>query len=152
MILQNSTSNNVQEALEKTLRYLSRHEVTRWELRRWLRRKGYAKPVCRNVVRYCLERKYVRDAETLRWRLRKAIQKAWGRERVMWEWKRKGIPEHVVERFLDRYYPLEREIRVCRTWLKHQKNQRNLLRKLGRRGFSEACIETCWERLTDEES
>lgn len=113
-----STSNEDRIATRAALRYLARYAITRWELRKWLKRKGYSSDCIRRVVRYCGKYHYLNDASVIRSRIRNAQRKGYGIAWVRADLRKRGLPQKWIDRALSKWYPEEREWTVFVRWIK----------------------------------
>ncbi len=126
-----------EEAREAALHYLRRYAVTRWELARWLQRKGVARTTIHEVIRVLQQWGYIRDRWVLEQRIAAAQRKLWSRRRTYRDLRRRGIPARIARRAVHRWYPAETEWTVFqRWWVQHAKDPRaRLRRRMRQAGF-----------------
>ncbi len=124
--------------LEAAIDYLRRYAVTRWELARWLLRKGYDRSQVRDVLGALARLGYLRDAWVLQSRIENAQRRLWSRRRTARDLRRRGIPRAIVRKTLDRWYPPEREGEIFGRWLQRYGDRpaSEVIRHARRQGFA----------------
>jgi SOS response regulatory protein OraA/RecX len=124
--------------LEAAIGYLRRYAVTRWELARWLLRKGYDRSQVRDVWETLARLGYLRDDWVLQSRIESAQRRLWSRRRTALSLRRRGVPTRVVRRALHRWYPLEREWEVFGRWLQRHGSRLGpeVIRRARQAGFA----------------
>lgn len=124
--------------LEAAIDYLRRYAVTRWELARWLLRKGYERSQVRDALQALARLGYLRDVWVLQSRVENAQRRLWSRRRTARDLRRRGIPRDVVRKALDRWYPPEREWEIFKRWLQRYRGRpaAEVLRRARQQGFA----------------
>lgn len=153
------------DATERALHYLAGRPRSRFQLERYLRRKGHEGSAVREAVERCVELGYLDDLEFAaafardRIRLRPrsvALLEAELRERGVSRCDaRTGVAEALEEEGVDEEELLRRAAekawrRLCAQ--RPDRARRRLLGYLVRRGFRRADIRTALDRLTETES
>jgi len=144
------------QAWEQALRYLGRREHSSLELKRKLRRKGFAS-IADQVIAALEEKGYLDDERFTRLFLREKIRlKQWGPQRLRLELRTRGIHPEMIERLLAQELPPNRIRSQAKTLASRKlqnlrrptfKDRQRLWRFLRGRGFSSDTIREALEEF-----
>lgn len=141
----------VREQTEQlALRYLSRRDRTRAQMRAYLIRMGASPARVRTVLKKFASLGYLNDtAYALKWGASRLAHRPMGRERLAAELSGQGIDVETAVAALDHLYEECSETDLARRFLTRRSPNAALLR---RHGFSEDTIEVVLGRAIDSDS
>lgn len=91
---------NLSKAKEKAFDIVTRKAVTEKELRTKLADKGYDTVICDIVVETMKEYNYIDDFDYCERFFEYAVSKGWGRSKITFELKRRGVEDAIVQEAL----------------------------------------------------
>jgi len=87
---------NLSKAKAKAFDIVTRKAVTEKELRTKLSDKGYDKIICDSVIETMREYNYINDADYCERFLEYGVSKGWGKAKICFELKRRGVEEEII--------------------------------------------------------
>ena len=140
------------ECREQALRYVERRMRSEWEMRSYLRKKGFAEDEIEETVEFLMHYGYVDDAAYARAFLRDRINlNPCGRNKMYAELRKRGVKSDVIKEALGEEYPAQLELKVGYRLLRKQvrlaEEPRKQAQYLQNKGFSRVVI----SRLVDFE-
>lgn len=133
---------NLSKAKEKAFDIVTRKAVTEKELRDKLRDKGYDKTICDIVISTMQEYNYINDADYCERFFEYSVSKGWGRSKIKFELKRRGVEDDVISTALDGFCdnPVERihnilSVKFAGVDLNDFKQKQRVIRFFASRGF-----------------
>ncbi|MBE7049597.1 MAG: regulatory protein RecX [Ruminococcaceae bacterium] len=94
---------NYTKARDKALEILSRKSVSKKELSDKLLEKGYDEPIVNDTISELENLGYVNDEDYASLFLEHCMQKMWGRKKIRFEMKQKGIPDCIIDEKLSEF-------------------------------------------------
>ncbi len=133
---------NLSKAKEKAFDIVTRKAVTEKELREKLRDKGYDKTICDIVINTMQEYNYINDSDYCERFLEYSVSKGWGRSKIKFELKRRGVEDDLISAALDDFCdnPVERiydilSVKFAGVDLSDFKQKQRVVRFFASRGF-----------------
>lgn len=150
----------VRQAREHALRYLTYRARSRSELERRLREVGYGEAAVRETIAFLVRVGYVDDAGFAEAWIADRVARGYGRRRIIAELVQKGVEPEAVSEFLERHCPEEQErsraLAIGRRRLRKAVGlerlaaARSLTGYLMRRGFAGAVVRSVVDEVTGE--
>lgn len=108
---------NLSKAKEKAFDIVTRKAVTEKELQNKLADKGYDKTVCDIVIDTMKEYNYINDFDYCERFLEYAVSRGWGRSKMAFELRRRGVEEAIAQEVLSSFEdnPAERILDIIDT-------------------------------------
>lgn len=153
---------NFTKARDKALEILSRKSVSKKELSDKLSEKGYDEPIVSDAISELESLGYVDDDAYAGLFLEHCMSKMWGKKKIRYEMKQKGIPDCVIEEKLSQFYEDDildeiKETVIAKYGnedLSDMKTKAKITRYLASRGFDfsliDKVIRMSKEELSDE--
>ncbi|WP_022670897.1 regulatory protein RecX [Hippea alviniae] len=130
------------EALKYALRLLNRRDYTELQLREKLNGKGFDKKDIEDTILYLKEKNFLNDERFAENYIFFRLKNGYGKRRIRFELKEKGIKEEIVDRLLEDKEEMIEEYFLKK--LKQVENKKNPSKKLFdalyRRGFDKEKI------------
>ncbi len=101
--IQNSSNSPYRKALNTALRILTRRDHSRQELSRKLEARGYVEETINDVISECERFDYINDERTALVFIRRFQRKGYGRKRIRFELKLKGLHGQNIQRILSKH-------------------------------------------------
>lgn len=148
---------NLSKAKAKAFDIVTRKAVTEKELRAKLSDKGYDNVICDIVIETMREYNYINDEEYCERFFEYAKEKGWGRSKISFELKRRGVAESIIsEAFLefkdcpeDRIYDI-----LCSKFASADfsdiKQKQKAIRFFASRGFDFDSIKSAMSKFTSQ--
>jgi regulatory protein len=139
----------LKKACAYALKLLSYRERSKWEVKDRMRKKGYEDNLIEDVLRYLESHNFISDQRFAQVWEENRIKKGYGRKRIYFELRQKGLEVDLIDELLERVYSKVNEVEIA---LKVVKEKNFLLKKdkprtrkriygfLQRRGFSSEVI------------
>ncbi len=139
------------KAMNVAVRLLSRRNHTKHEIRQKLRQRGFDAEAIAKVISECERFNYVNDEQTAQYYLRELQTKGYGRSRIRFSMKKKGLNEELISRLIRDHHTdaeemenarrsLEKKLRTLNREKDAGKRKEKVYRFLYSRGFSASVI------------
>jgi len=137
------------KACAYALKLLSYRERSEWEIRDRMRKKGYEDGLIEDVLRYLESHNFISDERFAQVWGENRIRRGYGRKRVYFELRQKGVEADLIDEVLDRLYSKVNEVEMAlrltkgKNFLLKKGNKRTIRKICGflkRRGFSSKVI------------
>ncbi len=140
------------EAIRYVLRILNRRDYTRFEILNKLTRRGYDSKTVSDAIEWLEEKNLINDERYTENYVYSRLNAGYGKIRIGFELKSRGIKEETVERILSGFEELESAEKLFNSRFEQFKNKTNAKHKmfafLQRRGYAYDTINTI---LNDKE-
>ena len=146
------------KARDTALNILSRKSITSFELSQKLAEKGYEPIVIGEVTEELASLGYIDDEAYASMYLEYCIEKIWGKKKIKYEMKLKGISDEIIQEVLSSYneaYVLEQMTELIlqkysNLCLSDQKDKAKIIRYFAARGFDFSLINTAISKAAEE--
>ncbi len=101
---------DLSQAQDYALKLISYRERSREEIRVRMKRKGFEKDVIEEVLRYLESQKYLDDRRFAEVWAYDRLRKNYGRWRVIWELREKGVNQEIIDEVVKEIYSTVDEI------------------------------------------
>lgn len=145
------------KAMNLALGYLSRRAKTIFEMRAYLKKKGFESQAIDPVLNMLIAEKYLDDRIFAKQFIENRVQyKPKSKYALAYELKHKGVDPSLSEELLDPYDDQELAFKAVgpklKTWkhLDKETRQKKLMNYLNYRGFNYGICKTVWDHFQDE--
>ncbi|HPP07683.1 MAG TPA: regulatory protein RecX [bacterium] len=144
--------NKQNSVLRDALKILRIKEVSEFNLRQALEKKGYRDPELSETINYLKSKNFLSDYRLCSLIIEKNIKKKRGLNYIRYFLANQGVPEHIISETLARMYPESLEYNIAKELvLSLKKPFRRVLYILNSRGFSEQTIEKLKGEISEEQ-
>jgi regulatory protein len=139
------------DAMNAAIHLLSRRNHTKYEIRQKLKQRGFIAEIISRVLAECERLNYVDDEKTAQFYLRELGAKGYGKQRIRFSMKKKGLDHALTEKLLSEEHSETEEMENARRLFESRiarfnrekdagKRREKIYRFLYSRGFSPSLI------------